>query len=917
MRLSFLLLTVILLSSGVLPAHGGELVGPDPDRLGSSVSGGAAAVPSTAPAKFVVPKGLGVAYGLVTDGIGKPVTGAGIIVGSESSLETSQAFVKFIAQTDARGRFEIRLNPPASAEELKDRKFLLIVAENRVALRVPLSGLTYTTNKSWQTAKNQIEARLVRGFDVLARLWGRKTARKRPGTNLKTLVLQRGVRIRGHVVDADGKAVAGVRVVAEDLLAHSRYGGLAKKRGYYSYGKTGKDGMFNLPGVFETGSWISLSKPGFFAMTKPVVGNEKTHQFSLRHSAKVVGTVLGHDGSPAQGAIQVAYEVSGKLYSEKVKKDGTFQFELKHPHRYRVIVNPHGDSSKHYTKSYSPVLSGGQDSLVIKLDPKVVKPKNKVVPKSVGKPNKNLGFPITVVDKATGLPLKKFKAGTIWVRTAYADNERYMTKRGLPKTKSNTQPGYIRVQPPTSPLQFSGGVVVSATGYANHVTKVAWDPDRKPRLRIEMIPESVVSGAVRDLKTGDPISGVTVRSYAFSKNRASSELTTIRSDKDGRYRLAGLQAGHYQLKVTHKNRLGRAQSVDLRAGEKRSDVDFLLPVNATVRGLVRGIPAGKRWNVELITESQMRTLAYNPSYRFSGIKSVSGTAGRFEFKEIKAGFYEVCLRIPQDDRKGSSLRIPIEPIRVRDQDLDLEIDASGDFPGAIQGQVTVDGVEIDPARLLVLASTPKSPNTWNFGYPSALTLTGSWSQVAADGTYRVDLAAGRYDLFVLDVLTGVYFFQSSISIDVSPGKTRTNHVKLELAEVRVKISPKEKGASTAASWLDIDVAPLKSSAILQVFVNTLTNQKPSGVALERHQGVLSLILPLHRTALRVRSNASKLARTKEKILPVIGTVVVTPELGKVTEIEIQVQVPSEGLDPERPASSAKKPEPLKAGSKGK
>ena len=127
MRLSFLLLTVILLSSGVLPAQRGESVGPGPDRLGTSVSGGAVAVPSTAPAKFVAPKGLGVAYGLVTDGIGKPVTGAGIIVGSESSLETSQAFVKSVAQTDVQGRFEIRLNPPASAEELKDRKFLLVV----------------------------------------------------------------------------------------------------------------------------------------------------------------------------------------------------------------------------------------------------------------------------------------------------------------------------------------------------------------------------------------------------------------------------------------------------------------------------------------------------------------------------------------------------------------------------------------------------------------------------------------------------------------------------------------------------------------------------------------------------------------------------------------------------------------------
>lgn len=851
---------------------------------------------------FTPRKGHGTVFGVVVDAEGKPLADARFILGSLDSLETSAAFDKSLTRSNAKGEFEFRLKAPVGPKQTKERVYLLVVAENRVALRVKLPTVRYSTHKAWRHAETATEKHAVRGLDVLARVWGRTAARQPRGTVLKKLVLRPGVRLRGRVIDSAGKPVAGVRVTAQDLLTQSWFRGITKKGDHYSYAKTRMDGTFELPGVFPTGSLISTAKTGYFKSSTPVVGTKAPVELHIQRSAKVRGKLIGQDDLPATGQIRVHYEVSTTTYSEKVGKDGVFEFELRHPHRFRLVVSPTSDSAKLHSKTFSPILSGRQVGLLIKLGLKKAKPKKNPKAKSKKKPAVKLGFPISVVKKHSGMPLLKFKAGTVWVSSYRANDEAYMISRARNRLKSNKQPGYIRVQPPISSGQLDGGVVVQAKGYATHVTRLRWEQDMEPRILIEMVPESILSGVVSDARTGKPIPSVSVRCNAYSSDRTRSRMQTCRTYKSGRYRFEGMPAGYYELSVNYKNRVANTYQVDLRPEEKRGDLDFLVKSGTSVVGRITGIEIGKNWHAELITDSLLRQIRQSPGYRPTVPKVLLGEDGKFKFDDVRPGFYEVCVHIPQDARKGIGLRILLEPIRVRGGLLNLEIDASADKPAKIRGKIIFAGLEIDPERLLVVANIPNPQNIWSYSYRTNIDLNGSRSQVGADGSFEVDVVSGAHNLIVIDVLTGVQLFETRAPVEVEAGAVVSRDVQLTLVAVRVKIKPKEEGGSTAASWLDIDVELPRPEMMKMVFFSSSTNKKPSGVSLIGHRGELDLVLPAYKTVLRVRSDALRLARdTKQQgSAGVLGESELVPEPGKVNEIEIEIEVPLTGPEPEGP-----------------
>lgn len=897
MQLSLLIPAVVLMLPTGLLGQSVELPVPKPDVLGES-SDQAKQAKKPEAGESTIAEGHALVYGVVVDAEGQPLVGARFVLGSPDTLETQAAFERPLARTNAKGEFELRLAAPVDAEQAKKRTFLLVVGEQRVALRVKLPKLRYTTDESWPLAETQEAKQAELGLDVMARLWGRKTERKRRGTDLKTLVLRRGVPLQGRVTDADGKPIERVRVTARDLLAQSHFRGIIKNADHYSYAVTRADGTFDLPGVFSTGSLVSFAKAGFFEASLPVVGTKDRIELRIYRNSKVAGKIVGQESQLATGSIQVVYEVSSAKHSEKIGKDGAFEFGLKHPHRYRLIITPTGASAKLYGKTYSPVFSSGQDSLVIKLDPKVSKPKKKPAPKPKSKPAPKLGFPISVVEKHSGRPLKTFKAGTVWATVTMADNGPYLIAQSVRKLKANKQPGYIRVQPPTASNKPNGGVVVQAKGYATNLTKIEWDEDVQPRPQIEMVPESILAGVVRDANTGNPVTGAKVACYAYTADRRKQWTTYKTTNSSGRYVFDGLWAGHYRLAVNHKGRLANRHEIGLLAEERRSDVDFEIQGGASVEGRIYGVEIGTKWQAQLLTEGNIRSLSYNPGYRPSGPKCALDKDGRFEFTGVKPGYYEVCLYIPQNVRLGNGFLIPLEPIRVRQKSIDLEIDASRDTPGRIRGKVAVTGVEFDTTRLLVVARSPNPLDLWTYSYRSNIDLSGSRSQVQSDGTFDIELITGSHRLVLIDMLTGVSMSETEVPVDVGPGEPVVRNFRLDLVAVRVKIEPKEQGGSTAASWLDIDVDSTGAAALQMWFGGVSTNKKPTGVSLVGQRGELNLILPLRKTKLRVRSDASRLARDKQKILAVIGESELIPQSGKVNEVKIVVEVPVGGFDPE-------------------
>jgi len=687
---------------------------------------------------------------------------------------------------------------------------------------------------------------------------------------------------------------------------------MAKSGEHWSYARTRSDGTFVLPGVLPTGSVLKLVKPGYCDSSRTLVWSEDLVKISMREATKVAGKVLGSDGKPASGKVRVVYEVSSDTHEEALGDGGVFGVELKHPHRYRLVVTPSGACAKHSISTYSAILSGGHEAQLITLDakPKVIK--KKAAQKAKVKPEPKLGFPASVIDESSELPIKTFKAGTIWVNPNYAKHGPYLIAKGMPKLKSNKQPGYIRLQPPNSPSLQHGGVLVQAKGYAVNLTMLEWDEQAPPRLEIKMVPESVLSGVVRDGDTGEPISGAPVTYYSFTEDRGKRWTNKVTADKAGRFLVRGLRAGHYLLMVAYKGRQAAAQAIDLAVGEERKDLEFQVPSSAVVRGRIQGIEIGDRWEVQLITEGSYRSLEYNPVYRPTGVKVALGKDGAFEIPEVQPGYYEVCVRIPQGAREGGDFLIPIEPIRVRERSLDLDLDASLDRPGSIRGKVTIHGAAIDPARLLVVASPSLQSTPFMLSYGGNVDLSGSRCQVRPDQTFALNAAPGFLGIRVIDMLTGVTLFSSEHPVKLRSGSQMVFDPRLALAVVRVKIEAKTPGASTAASWLDIDVVNAGLSDMAWAFNSGGSDsKKATGISLLGHQGELALLLPPRKVTLRVRSEASRLARPKLKIRNILGEAELTPRVGEQNQVQIQVTVPMTGFDPD-PAPKAEDVEGDKA-----
>jgi hypothetical protein len=285
-----------------------------------------------------------------------------------------------------------------------------------------------------------------------------------------------------------------------------------------------------------------------------------------------------------------------------------------------------------------------------------------------------------------------------------------------------------------------------------------------------------------------------------------------------------------------------------------------------------------------------------------------GVDGRFEFAEVAPGYYELCVLIPRDQRRGGAMQIPLEPIRVRQRDIELDLDASADRPGRIRGKVVLRGEAIDPARLLVVAGPASSRSPWSYYYRNNIDISGARSQVRADGTYDLEVEQGSHELSVIDVVTGVTLCETLVPVEIEGADSVERDLEVALTRVRVKVLPKKKGGSVAASWLDIDVElPQPEAFQMMMFFSDSQNRKPSGWSLQGYTGdVIDLILPLYKTRLRVQTDVGRLARTKIKPNSVIGEHEFTPEAGKVAEIEIEVEVPDQGLDPDPEEEEKKK-----------
>ncbi|MCB9889700.1 MAG: carboxypeptidase regulatory-like domain-containing protein, partial [Planctomycetes bacterium] len=793
---------------------------------------------------------------------------------------------------------------PTFPDRLAKRKYLVIAAPGRLTARLTVPKINFTATKQWKEAKTE-ELKLAEvGLDRLARMWGRAIARPRGGVDFGKVVLGQGRLLRGRVVDDRGKPVEGAKVRASDLMVQGRFSGVSRrgKAQHTSLDVTGKDGAFELPGTVSTGSVITASADGFMQIEQHVIEPTESLELRLTRGGEISGRVFRSNGLPATGSVRIAYEVATSTYSESIADDGRFKFNLRFPHRYRLTFQPGGTSAKDSLVTYSELLTGPREGLEVTLPAKKV-PKKVAVKKPKPKPKVVIGFPVVIVDKATRHPISGFKAAAVWSYPYYAKNDGYMERSGKAQGKTSKQPGYIRLRGPTSSYTPHGAIVVTAKGYANYVQMgLNWEEDQHPSVVVEMVPESRITGTVHDKLTGEPVPGarITVSREPVSDSYSSVSAT---ADKHGRFTVDSLRRGKYRVYAAHNRRPGASETVEVGDEDCRF-VTLHIGHGATVSGRIEGIEIQKGWSAELLRDNQYNYgyYYYSSSYRPSGTRTKLLKDGSFEFEDVAAGYYEVCVRIPAVDKwSGDDMLIPLEPIRVRKRDVEVIADASQDRPGRIRGKVELTGAKLDLSRLMVVISkeTTRYPYYY-YSYRSNIDLSGARAQLGPDGRFDLPVEKGKHEIKVVDLLTGVQLFRSKYSIEVDSGATVEQKLEVPLAEVAVEIKSKAEGGSVAATWLNIEVEEPQEEALrMFVFWGGSSYRRPTGLSLRDYRGgKLRLVLPPYLTRFQVHSDARGLSRAREKPESQIGDAELKLESGKVNEVTVEIEVPVNGFDPE-------------------
>jgi Carboxypeptidase regulatory-like domain len=249
-------------------------------------------------------------------------------------------------------------------------------------------------------------------------------------------------------------------------------------------------------------------------------------------------------------------------------------------------------------------------------------------------------------------------------------------------------------------------------------------------------------------ENGDPVSGLLVRALRPGDRTDQFNYLALSSDEFGRYRIAHLAPGEYQLVVrpTGGDSLMQGQSlgfvetyhpgtpsrdeagrVRVRAGQETTAGDLQLSRARMLRlkGAVvdsQGAPASNRTMVSLIKEQ--------------GSMGVGVDArGRFEFREPQApGTYRLSARLP-DEGRANTLEYANIPVTLVDTDVD-DLVVSMKPTVTVAGRVVFDTVAppVVSSTALAIRVEPKDRSTSEVSFQQA--------PVARDSTFELQRLAG-------------------------------------------------------------------------------------------------------------------------------------------------------------------------------
>jgi peroxiredoxin/uncharacterized GH25 family protein len=636
--------------------------------------------------------------GVIRDEEGQPVKGASVFVlvpnnGPREPGKPRPSLWDFLVKTDDRGRWRCDVVP----EKLDD-----------VWLR--LAHPDYASDVMYGSTPRPTIERL----------------RDRTGV----MVLKKGLTVRGRVLAADGRPVAG----ADVAQGADRFGS------HYPETKTDDEGAFRFVGARPGEMILTVRAKGFAPDLRRVVVTKDLPpvEFRLGPGRVIRGRVVDGQGKPVAGAFVAADTWRGYrslMWRVDTGKDGRFRWEEAPADEVLCDLGQVG----HMSIRHKPLRPSDEEVVITMIRPLRVRG--------------------TVVDAGTGRPVESFSVlpGIDWENNPNTYWERQSAARGhagqYEIAFGEPRPGH-RVR-------------VEAEGYLPAVSRAFKDDEGEAVFDIKLTRGEGVTGTVLS-PDGKPLAGVTVALVTPSQEVMISngwppdrrDSAVVETDREGRFAFPA-QDGRYSVVLLDDR--GFALRTDKELAASRA---VRLEPWARVEGTVRVGPkpgAGETMHLGVESPDQAPGAAPRPWFDSS---ATADAQGRYAFERVPPGKVFVARQIKLSERStGYSHTVTAEVKPGATAHLDV-----GGTGRPVVGRVTAPGGEkVDwaygfnglraamPDLKVPRDATPQqraervkaweaSPEGKAYAERSRTNYT---VKVEPDGSFRVDdVPAGTYDLSI-------------------------------------------------------------------------------------------------------------------------------------------------------------------------
>jgi peroxiredoxin len=586
----------------------------------------------------------------------------------------------------------------------------------------------------------------------------RKNPGARAGGRESLVVLEKGLVVKGRVIDSAGKPIKGAKVIGHnDRLSQP------------PKGTTNDLGEFVLTNCEPGRCGVTVQARGFAPDLKEIAvgprGETTTPEFRLEPGAVLRVKVVDRTGKPVAGANVAADNWRGRQsinYWGNTNAEGRVTW----PSAPRDAVQFDIFLDGYMRRRLVPLVASAEEQ-VVTLDPALV-------------------VSGRVTDAATGQPVPRFRIIQGWRQSGGTQETRWSNNEAVEYTGGSYS---TRFDFPT-PAHF---VKVEAPGYEPADSRAFQSDEGAQTQDFALQPAAKVSGVVL-LPGGKPAEGVTValatqdrhvslRGGLLERDTNAPHVTTA---SDGRFTFTAPEEGFLLIALSDAGYADASSDEFPRSGTLK-----LVPWGTLV-GQVR---VGRKPDAH-------REVAFTPTrpdrgggmYVFSyGYETDSDAQGRFGFDRVIPGRGSVS-RVLITEFGGGQQHMPgwWEPVEIK--------------PGGTT-EVEIGGKGRPVVGRIVLDGTPESPIAWRTNEPVVIDAprgedgreSPSGGRFGAnldeDGRFRVeDVPAGRYTLTVPVNLpptprscgSGAAIGRAHIAVEVPAGFAVA---PLDLGEIKAELFP--------------------------------------------------------------------------------------------------------------------------------